>query len=391
MRRMRPDDLTVLLVEDSDSDADLLVLQLAKHGLRRVARVASVTDGLSCLGKARFDLVVTDLSLPDASGVEAVRAFVSAAPELPVVVMTGFDDSDLAIEAARIGAQDYFVKGTPIDVIVRKMREAVVREHRRLQILESKDGYLAKVSHELRSPLGAIIGGLQVLHDGDAGELSDEQHHFVDLVRRNVIYLRTLVEDLLDAEAIEHDNLSVVTEKVDAAGLVTETVDELSVLAFDASVRITTGMPVRLPEVWADRKRLKQVLTNLLMNAIDFTPAGGEVEVRLEESAGVVRFDVRDSGPGVPPEEAELIFLKHRQGSGNASGVRRGRSGVGLGLHIVREIVERQGGEVWVVSEPGSGATFAFTVPVAPQELPVPVSLPAFGNETDQEKRHARA
>ncbi|MCL4818714.1 MAG: HAMP domain-containing histidine kinase [Vicinamibacteria bacterium] len=236
-------------------------------------------------------------------------------------------------------------------------------EARRQQQLALKDQVLSHVSHELRTPLTAIYQFVTLLADGLAGELSATQQEYLQVVLRNVRQLRTMIGDLLESTRAETGKLLVEPRAVDAGGLITDLVRTLRSVAAEKGLALDTQLDPELPAVRADPARLRQVVTNLLDNALKFTPPGGSVRVeaaRDPEQAGFARIVVEDSGRGMSADVLDHIFDRLYQVEGVDDAARRG---LGLGLYICRELVERQGGRIWATSVPGEGSTMTFTLP----------------------------
>jgi signal transduction histidine kinase len=245
--------------------------------------------------------------------------------------------------------------------------EATYRElaasHTRLRELDQlKSDFLGNVSHELRTPLAAVKGYVDNLLDGVAGPLTDKPRHYLGRVRDNADRLGRMVSDLLDLTRIEAGKIELLPQALPLADVVSEVVDGLRHVAATRRVRVDLDLPP-CPTVWADPDKVHQVVTNLLANAIKFSPPGGEVAVAAHAHAeGLVRLVVEDAGPGIPPAERERVFDKFYQ-VGRVEGERR--PGTGLGLTIARHLVELHGGRIWVEDAPGGGAAFVVLLPVA--------------------------
>ena len=222
-----------------------------------------------------------------------------------------------------------------------------------------KSEFLANVSHELRTPLSAIIGFSQILLDGIDGPLSDEQQQDILQVNKSGQSLLGLINQILDLSKIEAGKMELVMERVELAPLVQGVLDSISPLAQEKGLRIDTRFAPGLPAVEVDPSRLKQILINLLSNAVKFTDRG-HIEVVAQSSGRMVRIAVKDTGIGISAEAQKLIFEEFVQGDGSST---RRHGGTGLGLSIVRKLVEMHGGAITVISEPGLGSTFTFTVP----------------------------
>jgi signal transduction histidine kinase len=355
----------VLLIDDDPGDSRLLGLTLsnARGGPWELRRAESLAEGFKALESFAADAVLLDLGLPDSKGLETLRRFRAEARGTPVIVMTGLDDERTAEDALAHGAQDYLIKGTPgADALGRCLRYAIARG--RLESL--REEHLHNVNHELRSPLTAVYGALSMLHDTMAGPLNKHQTELVRLAFDGVTHLLDMTNDLSEVLRSENGKLEVKPRRVD----LTPTIGELLSLighAEEAKGKILRAeLPSDLPAAHADPVRLKQILLNLLDNALKFTPAGGTIAVRAEvspEESGFVRVAVADTGPGIAPAQLRKLFGRLDRTERPASEY---RAGLGLGLYLCRELVAGHGGRIWAESAPGRGATFWFTLPVAP-------------------------
>jgi len=224
---------------------------------------------------------------------------------------------------------------------------------------QHKSEFLANMSHELRTPLNSILGFSQLLLEGDGGMLSGEQRQDVEIISQNGQHLLSLINDLLDISKLEAGKAQLHRGEVDMASLVSECVDSVSSLAKTKHLELTSSVSVEVGTVFADGPKLKQILLNLLGNAIKFTETGG-VRVAVERQGTDLRVNVRDTGIGVPSEDLERIFESFQQGNSGMSGKYQG---TGLGLAISRRLVEMHGGRLSVKSVAGQGSTFTFTIP----------------------------
>ncbi|MCB9596781.1 MAG: PAS domain-containing protein [Sandaracinaceae bacterium] len=224
----------------------------------------------------------------------------------------------------------------------------------------AKDEFLSTVSHELRTPLASIHGALGLIEGGAAGEVSDKAHELVALGRRNTDRLLRLVNDLLDLKRLEAGRMKLRRRALDPAESVKAALDGLAVIAADAGVELEARGGTAL-SIWADPDRVVQVLTNLVSNAIKFSPEGSAVTVSIAHRARFVRFTVSDRGPGIPEDEQERLFSRFQQLDQSDA---RSIQGSGLGLAIAQAIVRQHGGEIGIESA-AEGTTFYFELPVA--------------------------
>jgi len=363
----------ILLIEDNPGDADLVRLRLVESKSEvHVNCVPRLSDALACLDAETPALVLLDLNLPDSHGVETFRRIMQKAPNVPVVILSGQDDEALATKAVHMGVQDYLVKGDITSKqLERAIRYAVERqgllrslEISRKQQIEFKDQFLTHVSHELRTPLTCIHQYVTLLLDGLAGATTPDQTDHLKTVLKSVNQLHAMIRDLLEATRAESGKLRVEPRCIDIGELIQQAVSMMGPSAAEKKVSLEAGPVQAIPLVYADPDRTLEVLINLIDNAIKFTPAEGSVVVKasmVETDPTAVYLSISDSGRGIPPEALPQVFERLYQDPNAVDG---NRSGLGLGLYIAKEIVTLQGGRMWVASQPGTGSTFSFTLPL---------------------------
>lgn len=363
----------VLLIEDNPGDADLVRLRLVESNPEvDVNCVNRLTDGLESLKRDSPSLVLLDLNLPDSQGAETFRKLLEKAPGIPVVILSGQDDQQLAIKALHQGAQDYLVKGdlTSSD-LDRAMRYAVERqalqrslEMSRKQQLEFKNQFLSHVSHELRTPLTCIHQYITILLDGLAGEVPPEQKTHLGTILKSVNQLNAMVRDLLQAARAESGKITLELYCVPLEELIRLAVSMVHTTAAQKGIGIEVAVERSIPLVQGDPDRILEILVNLLDNAIKFTPADGAVTVqadRMASDADFICISVSDTGCGIQPEARSLIFERLYQ---DPNAIDNNRKGLGLGLFISRELVTLHHGRIWVASDGATGSTFSFTLPL---------------------------
>jgi signal transduction histidine kinase len=386
--------LRVLLIDDSAADRHAVVRALRQPESRATPRgaepeVVQVEDEAgweqAVVDAASFDVAVVDYQLGWTDGLALLRELRQRCPAMPVVMFSASAREDQAAEAVRAGLDEYVQKtAESFHHLPRTVRMAIERargrealrhaeEERQRLLLEAqnanrlKDEFLAILSHELRTPLTAILGWAQVLRSGgaaDAGRLAKG----LAAIERNARTQSMLVADLLDVSRIVTGQLKLEVAEVSLREVLASALETLGPAVSARRIALSVeaagdgaegaggGFRVR-----GDATRLQQVLWNLLSNAVKFTPPGGRVAVRLTAAGGRVGLEVADSGQGIAAAFLPHVFDRFRQGDMGSS---RGHGGLGLGLSLVKQLVELHGGEVAVHSEGvGQGARFVLWLP----------------------------
>jgi PAS domain S-box-containing protein len=242
--------------------------------------------------------------------------------------------------------------------IEQQNRELEVRNQEVERATQLKSRFLASMSHELRTPLNAIVGFSGLLAEKTAGPLNEKQQRFIDHIKQGADHLLQLINDILDLSKIESGLLEMRCESFNVASAMPEVLSIIRPLAMAKKIRIDQS--VADLRIHADRIRFKQILYNLLSNALKFTPEGGTVRVDCARENALVCFTVSDTGIGIRAEDQQVIFQEFRQVGETTRGV---KEGTGLGLAITKRLVEQQGGTINVESELGKGTRFSFTLP----------------------------
>ena len=245
-----------------------------------------------------------------------------------------------------------------------RRKAALVLEESQQERGRLQEKFLSHVSHELRTPLTAIYFFTTNVLDGVFGDLTPEQHKHLALALDNVTQLKDMVSDLLDITRVDTHKLTLAHQPTSLVKVTSEVLSTCRINAAAKNINLRADCASNLPLVWADPARARQILTNLIDNAVKFTPDSGTISVKAKffgEDHDFVCVSVSDSGCGISAENREIIFdrLAQVNGSGEIS-----RSGLGLGLFVSRELVSRHGGRIWLDSRPGHGSTFYFTLAV---------------------------
>lgn len=349
-----PEHPPVLLVEDDDGHARLTERSLAKNGFT-TRREATGAGCLRAVEESLDWIVLLDLGLPDVNRFEALDHLIACSQQLPVIVVTGNDDLNVAVEALRRGAWDYVVKRPDLSHL-QELPYAIERNFERQRLVRERNLFRSMLSHDIRNPLNIIYNYADMV--GEEIALAPGARELLQRIKDNALTTLDLVSNFVELGRIESGKLTLERRPLCLSDLVRDVVDRHTPMALNQKLALRLDVVEEMPHVEADRAYMERVVANLVNNAIKFTPRGGTVSVRVRSVEGGVRIDVRDSGPGIPLEEQGQIFEKYRRGNGSS-----GTEGTGLGLFIVRSVVEAHGGAVDVESCAGAGATFSLTLP----------------------------
>jgi signal transduction histidine kinase len=238
-----------------------------------------------------------------------------------------------------------------------------------------KDVFLGTASHELRTPLTSVIAYAELLGENEAQLSRDQRVEFLRRLRAEAGRLLSLIEDILDLSRLESGKLTLHRVSMSVNEVVRAAVETSRPMSEKHGIKVIESLDPELPSTWVDEVKLRQVVVNLLVNAIKFSPEAGEVTVRTVRDGDAMRIEVTDHGPGILPDEATHIFELFGQGSGANDAW---RTGLGIGLHLVKRITELHGGHVGVNSLPGLGSAFWVRLPLVSAESD---ELPAEGRE----------
>lgn len=368
----------LLIVDDEARNVTALLQTLAKQGYA-AAGAHSAEQALAMLRSQSFDLLLTDLMMPGVDGIELLRQALTIDPYLVGILMTGHGAIDTAIEAMKSGAHDYILKPFNLTVILPVLERSLATRTLRLEnarlmsrlthrtaelesanqaLLRSNaelDSFAHSISHDLRTPLNAVIGFADLLLDVGIDPLTETQRAYLSHILEGGTRLRDLTEDLLRFARLGQQTLA--KEPVDIADTVTRIVAELRAAQPDRRVDVRISS---LPPVQADPSLIRQVFTNLMSNAFKYTRrvANPVVELESREDAATVIYCVRDNGAGFDMRDAKRLFAPFQR-------LHRADEfeGTGIGLSLVKRIVERHGGQIAAVGEPGRGAEFTISLP----------------------------
>ena len=379
----------ILVADDVPANVELLFDQLQVLGFRAIAAI----DGPSALEvcfEHRPDLCILDVSMPAgdlgcddrSTGFEVCRRIKrdSRTARIPVIFVTALNDTTDRVKAIEAGGDDFLTKPHNRLVLGARVRsllklkaatDALEESARKMKELEKlRDDLMKMIVHDLKSPLTSVLATIEMLMDGDFGELTADQKKALGDSEAKAEDLLALIEDLLEVRRIEETALTLNLDALAPGALLTEIVHEWQHRFQQDSATASIDVADDTPVFHADRPLIKRVIGNLIQNALTHSAHAVTLHLSVRKDGDGVLFTVADNGPGIPPEYHELIFRKFEQV--RTPNVPRVRSS-GLGLAFCKLVVESHGGRIWVQSEEGRGSAFHFALPVRPPSTVVRV------------------
>jgi signal transduction histidine kinase len=374
--------INLLLVEDNPADANLVKQAFSQENWQFVS-AETLEDAITAyqnpaIGSSSdpFDLVLLDLGLPDAKGLDTIQQFLEASPEAPVVVLSGLDDEKLALQAISVGAQDYLVKDQiTLQALLKAIRFALRRQQALSQIRQSETvaqqalshaqtineqqiGFIGMVSHELRNPLGIVQSSAELIQM-NLGEAANPKiqkwMRNIQTANDQVIYL---LNDVLTLCRLSPERLNCQYSRMEFRDFFADLIMEVQ-QNFGQQHLIGFNVQADLDHTFTDINLIKCIFSNLLSNAVKYTPEGGNIQFNITSKSEWVTLAVQDSGIGIPEDEQQHLFEYFYRAS-NANHIR----GTGLGLAIVKHCVATLQGSIEVESQLDRGTTFQVQLPL---------------------------
>ncbi len=370
----------ILVVDDSADNREVLARRLRGQG-HTVVEAGDGRQALEAAEAEEFDVILLDIMMPVLDGYQTLSRFKAhdGLCHIPVLMISANDELDSVVRCIQMGAEDYLSKPINVTLLGARLNSSLEKKRLRdgerhlyaqlqgsfsqLQALESqRDDLTHMIVHDLRTPLTSLLSGLQTLTL--MGDLNTDQQEFLGIAESGGHTLLRMINDLLDISKMESGSFHLESQEVRAGGLMADALQRVSLLLQDNGLTLVREIADDLPALWSDEDKLVRVLTNLLGNAIKFTPAGGTITLsaRWSASEAAVIFAVGDTGRGIPQEAFARIFEKFGQAEMDLTARRQS---TGLGLTFCKMIVEMHGGRIWVESELGQGSVFLFTIPAA--------------------------
>jgi signal transduction histidine kinase len=350
----------ILIVDDTPANLTVLANMLTQEGYK-VRPAINGEVALRAVQSQRPDLILLDIRLPDMDGYEVCQRLKAdpSTQSIPVLFISALDEIEDKMRAFQVGGVDYITKPFQLQEVLARVQTHLLLEERRRQIeqlLEKKDEILQIVSHDLKNPLGVIIGYADLLQFGGI-----ELQTATESIIRTARFMQHMVLDLLEI-ALAEGKLELKLKQQAINHLLKEVFEAYNSQAREKQQRFTWDSEAPDVLVLIDALRFRQVISNLLSNAIKYTPPGGQVHLGLTPAPDHVRITVADTGLGIPADALSHLFQKFYRVQSKAH---LESEGTGLGLAIVKTIVEQHGGQIEVESQLGQGTTFTVYLPIS--------------------------
>ena len=371
----------ILIIDDEPGIREGCRRVLAPQGFS-VEIAENGDEGLQKIQTIATDLALIDVMMPGIGGLELIARIHQHDPEIVCIIITGYATVELAVSAIKQGAYDFLTKPFTTDDLLLVVNQGLERrrlilETKRLQTIEAEAQHLAEekdrleeldraklafirlVTHELKAPISAISTYLDlILNDYIPPE---GQREYLEKAQARAHEQIDLIADLLEFGKLKELKTPVRTAPLQVEAILAQVLEGCQPQAEQKNIQLTTEIAPSLPPACLHPEQVKSIWTNLISNAIKYTPAGGQVTVRLRLQNGDLFGQVQDTGIGIPEEAMDGLFTEFFRAS-NAKALNI--PGTGLGLAIIKQIIEKAGGEIWFESQVGQGSTFSFRLPV---------------------------
>jgi signal transduction histidine kinase len=363
----------VLIVDDNDDDVEM-IRRCLDDDATEIRGVTDSTQAERVFTEFEPDLILLDLHMPQPDGLEILRRLRDARGRLgflPVLVLTGDVGPVARNNALDLGADDFLTKPLDRNEVVLRVRNLLATRRLHVELARAyrhKSEFLASMSHELRTQLSSVIGFSELLLS-DTSDRFDEprRRKFLAQINSSGRYLLDLTSDILDLAKIESGHITLRLEPVMIVEVAHGVIRTMEPLASKKAIRIKADLAAA-GQVQADAGKLRQMLLNLVSNAVKFTPEGGHVTIGARRLADTVEISVSDDGIGIVESEFEHLFEEFRRVDSDIS---REQQGTGLGLALTKRFVELHGGDIRLASEVGKGSVFTLSLPLAARSTEV--------------------
>ena len=379
----------ILIVDDEPRIVQALKLCLDDAGYTssRASDGAAALDML--VNEKDYTVVLLDINMPKLDGVTVLKRLQDAASDTAVIMMSGHGSEALAVECMKNGAEDYISKPFALEDMLLRIERAHAHRRERIekrQLQQEKEDFILMLSHDMKNPLTAVIGSIDIIREGCLGPVNEEQEEYLQSAIDSCNEVVIMIDNLLDIRKFEAGKIQMAIHPYNAHELISRVASQFARPAKHDGIVLSVDLEPGTSEFAVDKNAFNRVLGNLLGNALKFTPEGGEIIVSCSYFAGnkvhslkipdyapiphdflergcFARLTVRDTGNGIPPDELERIFDRYTQFTRKTD---RELGGAGLGLAYCKLAIESFNGMIWAESENGQGSEFVILLPCCP-------------------------
>lgn len=376
----------ILIVDDDLDIVEALKLYLDDEGYRSL----SASDGsaaLEMLVKEKdYTVVLLDINMPGLDGVTVLKSLQEVGIDTAVIMMSGHGSEGLAVECMKSGAEDYISKPFALKDLLQRIERAHVHRRERiekLQLQQEKEDFVLMLSHDMKNPLTAVIGSIDIIREGCLGMINEEQAEYLQSAIDSCNEVVLMIDNLLDIRKFEAGKIQMSTQLCNAHDLISKVANQFARPARHDGIEFSVNMDPGTFEIAVDKNAFTRILGNLLGNALKFTQEAGNISISVSYLFGdgvpslkippyvpiphffsgngcFLRLSVCDTGNGIPSDELELIFNRYTQFTRKSE---RERGGAGLGLAYCKFAIESFQGMIWAESESGHGSEFVILLP----------------------------
>lgn len=355
----------LLVVDDNDLNREMLTKRLQRRGFE-VSMAADGYQAMDAIEQEDYDLILLDIMMPGISGLEVLETLRKrfTAAELPIIMATAKTQSEDVVSALSLGANDYVTKPIDFNVLMARVETHLKLKH----LFKLKDDFLSMASHDLKNPLFVIVCQAYLIANKVpvGAVMTDEAQEMLEKIGIHAKNMQKIIADFLDFQAVEDGHLKLNSETLDLAVLGQRVVENFQPYAAEKQITLEfhNCTPDQEPLTFGDAGRLEQVVQNLVGNALKFIPASGKVTVEVHCRSRKIDFIVRDTGPGLSPQDLERVFVEFGKLSRRPTG---NESSSGLGLAICKKLIDLHEGEIGARNNPEGGACFWFSLNKHPE------------------------
>lgn len=353
---------------------------------------ALATDGSTALdmliGKKDYAVVLLDISMPGLDGITVLKRLQEEGSDTAVIMMSGHGSEELVVECMKAGAEDYIAKPFALQDMQQRIERAQVHRRERIEkrlLQQERDDFVLMLSHDMKNPLTAVIGSIDIIREGCLGTVNEEQQEYLQAAIDSCNEVVHMIDNLLDIKKFEAGKIQMAVQPYRVHELVVKITDQFARAARHDSIDLVVEMEPCTSMIAVDKAAFTRILGNLLGNALKFTPEEGRITVSchcissrealfippyaqlhpgLRESDYFIKLVVSDTGNGIPADKLESIFDRYTQLTRKAE---RERGGAGLGLTYCKLAVEKFQGTIWAEGQEGQGSSFVILLPCVPE------------------------